>query len=84
VGPHVISALGRLRWKYPKIKAKLASEEEPFPKQNKEHVLDSAETLSSGGLMEMAAVKTLMPCCEALLGVVRSSEFIVHLTEGKE
>lgn len=44
---HVIPALWRLRWEYPEFEAKLASEEEPLPKQNKPHVIDSSERLST-------------------------------------
>lgn len=46
---YVISALWRLSWEYPKFKARLASEEEPLPKQNRTHVLNSPERLSTSG-----------------------------------
>lgn len=35
---YVISALWRLSWEYPKFKARLASEEEPPPKNRTEHM----------------------------------------------
>lgn len=85
---HVIPALWRLRWEYPKLEAKLAPEEEPLPKQNKPHVVDSSERLSTsrgiGGRQlkqilsdgtETGPLFVVNVCCKVLLCYL-----IVHIT----